>query len=172
MKRLLNIVLLFTALNLSAGSNKKPNILFLFTDDQTIETIGGLNNKEILTPHLDELVKNGTTFNHCYNQGSWSAAVCVASRTMLITGQTLFHAPRNIKYLDEWAYAKQVTPDTLNDVPLWPAVFAKNGYETFLTGKWHNSHYSITESFDIRSTAFKLCYIIFNFKKLYYFYIC
>ena len=72
----------------------KPNILFIISDDQSPRSIGGVNIPEIKTPNLDRLAKQGTLFSHCFNQGSWSGAVCVASRTMLITGQTFSVLPR------------------------------------------------------------------------------
>jgi arylsulfatase A-like enzyme len=71
------------------AAERKPNVLFLFADDQCYETIRALGHTDIDTPNLDRLVARGTTFTHAYNMGSWSGAVCVASRTMLITGQPL-----------------------------------------------------------------------------------
>ena len=55
----------------------KPNILFVFADDQCFATIASLGNSEIETPNLDQIAKRGVTFTHAYNQGSWSGAVCV-----------------------------------------------------------------------------------------------
>ena len=126
--------------------DKKPNFLFILTDDQTFETIHALNNNEIQTPNIDKLSSEAVTFTHCFNQGSWSGAVCVASRSMLITGQTVFNAPKNRAYLGQWARSKQISGNT--EVPLWAEVFSDNGYTTFLTGKWHNSKYAIEKSFD------------------------
>jgi choline-sulfatase len=68
------------------GDKEKPNILFIFADDQCFETLRSLGNDEIQTPNLDKLVRGGVTFTHAYNQGAWHGAVCVASRTMLNTG--------------------------------------------------------------------------------------
>ena len=73
---------------------ERPNVLFIFADDQCYDTINAMGNQEIATPSLDRLCKAGTTFTHAYNQGSWSGAVCVASRTMLNTGRYLWHANR------------------------------------------------------------------------------
>ena len=103
----------------------KPNILFIISDDQAPDTIGALCDQEVATPNLDKLIADGTTFTHCFNQGSWSGAVCVASRTMLITGQTVFRAPKNKAYLDGWAHARgplavpELEPETTEeqDVP-------------------------------------------------------
>ena len=125
----------------------KPNFLFILTDDQTYASIHSLNNDEIETPNMDKLSNEGVTFTHCFNQGSWSGAVCVASRTMLITGQTVFRASQNKSYLDGWAQAKST--NNITEVPLWQEVFSQNGYETFMTGKWHNTKHALLKSFDI-----------------------
>ena len=118
----------------------KPNILFIISDDQAPDTIAALGNKNIHTPNLDRLVQAGTSFTHCFNQGSWSGAVCVASRTMLITGQSVYRAPKNKAFLDKWAHAKGVLAvEEQSPVMTWPEVFRKAGYQTFLTGKWHNN---------------------------------
>ena len=90
MKALFYLVVFATTVSL--GAAEKPNVLFLFADDQCYETIAALGHTDIDTPNLDRLVQRGTTFTHAYNMGSWSGAVCVASRTMLITGRTVWRA--------------------------------------------------------------------------------
>ena len=99
----------------------KPNILFLFADDQRADTIAALGNPIIQTPNLDRLVKGGLAFNRAYLQGGLNGATCVPSRAMLLSGRTLFH-------IDE----KLIRDET------WPAAFGRSGYTTFITGKWHN----------------------------------
>ncbi len=132
--------------NVENSENTKPNFLFILTDDQTYESIRALNNDEIETPNIDKLSSEGVTFTHCFNQGSWSAAVCVASRTMLMTGQTVFNAQKNNSYQLGWSQYKG--SDTPTEVPLWQETFSKNGYETYFTGKWHNSDYALLKNFD------------------------
>jgi arylsulfatase A-like enzyme len=142
----ISFVLLFLAPILAMA--KKPNILFIIADDQAPLSIGGVNNPEIKTPHLDKLAKSGVMFNNCFNQGSWSGAVCVASRTMLITGQSVFRAPMNKPYLDKWANSKgAIAVEGSTEVKLWPEVFRDAGYDTFLTGKWHNNYHSALKGF-------------------------
>ena len=75
-----------------AQQRKKPNILFIFADDQCFETLRSMGCDEIQTPNLDRLVRNGVTFTHAYNMGGWHGAICVASRTMLNTGRFLWMA--------------------------------------------------------------------------------
>ncbi|MDB4459293.1 sulfatase-like hydrolase/transferase, partial [bacterium] len=147
MKQVLTLLLFILSISISGA--EKPNFLFIISDDQAPTTIAALGNKEIKTPNLDSLVKRGTAFSNCFNQGSWSGAVCVASRTMLITGQSVYKAPQNTAYLHKWAYAKKdLAPTRETAVPLWPKVFRDAGYHTFLTGKWHNNDDSVLIGFD------------------------
>ncbi len=113
-----------------AGKDR-PNILFLFTDDQAFQTINALNNPSVKTPNLDRLVRRGTTFTHCFNQGSWTGAVCVASRAMLNTGRYLWTCGGN----------------NCGDWPLWGQTLGRAGYDTFMTGKWHNQQAALRRSF-------------------------
>ena len=72
--------------------SEKPNILFIFADDQSYHTIRELGNQEVITPTLDELARQGTAFTTAYNMGGWHGAICVASRTMFNTGRFLWRA--------------------------------------------------------------------------------
>ena len=63
----------------------RPNIVFLFADDQRPDTIAAHGNDYIQTPHLDRLAANGLSFLATVS-GS-CGAVCVASRSMLMTGR-------------------------------------------------------------------------------------
>ena len=110
-----------------AGPNR-PNLLFIFADDQTFEAVRALGNDEVITPNLDRLVRGGTTFTHAYNQGSWSGAVCIASRTMLNTGLYLWHASRVYKHTDK---------EFRERGRMWGQLLQKAGYDTYFSGKWH-----------------------------------
>lgn len=124
------LTVLFAA-STSVGANQaaeRPNVLFLFADDQAYHTLHALGNEEIETPNLDRLVKNGTTFTHTYNQGGWNGAICIASRTMLNTGRFLWHAH---------AAEKQLKSEWVPQNRMWSQLMAKAGYQTFFSGKWH-----------------------------------
>jgi len=62
---------------------KRPNILFLFTDQQRADSIGALGNSFAQTPHLDRLCREGTAFTSAYTP----SPECVPARACLITGQ-------------------------------------------------------------------------------------
>jgi len=107
------------------AQQKPPNIIFIFSDDQSFETIGVNGKEKIKTPNLDGLTKTGTTFTHVYNMGSWAGAVCTASRTMLNTGSYLWDAKSSLKQVKE---GKRKT---------WSQLMSDQGYKTYMTGKWH-----------------------------------
>ena len=69
----------------------KPNVLFLFTDDQPAGTIHALGASHIRTPHIDRLVDEGTAFTNAYIMGGSSPGVCLPSRAMLLSGRTLWN---------------------------------------------------------------------------------
>ncbi|WP_432797471.1 sulfatase-like hydrolase/transferase [Poriferisphaera sp. WC338] len=124
------------------GEDSKPNILFIFADDMTYEAIGSLNNSEVKTPNLDRLVERGTSFTQAYNSGSFTAAVCVASRTMLNTGKQLWHAgamcPKGVpneKYFEGKRYRYDLEPEPYGK--MWSEMMDEAGYETYMSGKWH-----------------------------------
>jgi len=50
-------------------TSKKPNIVFIFTDDQRYGTIGALKQDQVITPNIDKLVNNGVNFNNAYIMG-------------------------------------------------------------------------------------------------------
>jgi arylsulfatase A-like enzyme len=115
---------------MAGASAARPNFLFLIADDLTFNGIRAMGNAEVETPNLDRLIGHGVTFTHCFHQGSWQPAVCVASRTMLNCGMTAFRAQQRIE-----------------QSPLWGETMGKAGYETAIAGKWHLSSAALDRSF-------------------------
>jgi arylsulfatase A-like enzyme len=113
----------------------KPNILFLFTDDQRHDTIHSLGNDFVHTPNLDRLVEGGTAFTRAYIPGGTCPAVCMPSRAMLHTGRGLFHL--------------QGSGETVPaDHALLGETLRKAGYHCYGIGKWHNGTQAYARSFD------------------------
>jgi len=107
------------------ASAERPNVLFLFTDDQRQETIHDWGNQAIETPHIDRLVETGLSFRNAYIMGGSSPGVCLPSRASLLSGRTLW----NIECQGIWSYEISERFKTL------PEVFRESGYTTFATGK-------------------------------------
>ncbi len=116
---------------------ERPNILFLFSDDQRADALGAYGNPYVSTPTLDALARRGFNFREAHIMGSHHGAVCAPSRAMLMSGRTLFRVY-----------------DDLDSVETFPEVLRRNGYVTFGTGKWHQSRESFARSFSLGRNVF------------------
>ncbi len=133
--------LLFLCLALvatSASAAKRPNILFILTDDQAPWAVGVAGHPLAETPHMDALFKSGA-----YLPNSFTVTpVCSPSRASLFTSRygTELGITDWIKPYQSWL------PETglggtewgldPNEV-VWPRLLQKAGYDTALIGKWH-----------------------------------
>lgn len=129
---------------------QKPNILFLFTDDQRGGTIGAMDKYNVQTPNMDQLVESGTSFTNSYILGATTAAVCSPSRAMLMTGRHYFNIEPNVYAQFSFPKDERGKSDKLT----FPEYFKANGYKTFATGKQHNGKIWIERGFDYVKSAF------------------
>ncbi|MFT5106000.1 MAG: arylsulfatase A-like enzyme [Verrucomicrobiales bacterium] len=133
---LLALLLLATPAIALAEPAERPNIVFLFADDQRADTIGAHGNPNIQTPNLDRLASGGFSFRRNYCAGSFSGAVCVASRAMLMTGKHWMNLP------------KKSPASNWGDSTTLPSLLATSGgYRPFIIGKWHNGGRTLNKSF-------------------------
>ena len=110
-------------------AKKKPNILFIYTDDHSYRTLSCYPEAYpwVKTPNFDRLAKMGIRFTAAYN-GSW----CAPSRATILTG----HHPFGVQSMT----FKGTYPSSSYDPKLcryWPSVFRGLGYFTGQIGKWH-----------------------------------
>jgi len=110
---------------------KKPNILLITSDQQHWNTIGAFN-KEVHTPNLDRLVKEGTTFNRAYCPNP----TCTPSRASIITGQ--YPSQHGA-----WTLGTKL----LEDRHTVGEDFKQAGYKTSLVGKAHFQPLRSTEDY-------------------------
>ena len=75
------VMLFFVNLG-AAEKSSKPNIMFIFADDQTFETIGAYGLTEVKTPNLDKMAKEGMILTDHYS----GCTVCAPARCSLMTG--------------------------------------------------------------------------------------
>ena len=98
---------------------RRPNIVLIITDQQRYDTIAALGFPHAITPTLDRLVREGTSFDSCYI----SAASCVPARASLFSG--LYpHTNGVICNLDGWRRS-------------WVERLAASGYRCVNVGKMH-----------------------------------
>lgn len=101
------------------------NVLIIYSDDHSYHALGAMGNKEVKTPHLDQLAREGLLFRQAHVMGGHQGAVCIPSRAMLLTG----------RYVNRLPGDGNVIPDSLKSLP---EVLRSRGYTTFHSGKWHS----------------------------------
>ncbi|MGL1891397.1 MAG: sulfatase-like hydrolase/transferase [Spirochaetaceae bacterium] len=123
------------------STEKRPNIVVLFTDDQRFDTIAALGNPNIITPNMDRLVKKGTSFTQAHIPGGTHGAVCMPSRAMLFTGRSLFRI-------------KDAGESIAEDQTTLGEKLQSSGYDSFGSGKWHNGKKSFNRNHNRGSHIF------------------
>ena len=79
---LLFLLTCFFNIHVTRAQNKKPNIIFILTDDQRAEAMGYAGNKIIKTPEMDKLASQGIYFKNAFV----TTPICAASRASILTG--------------------------------------------------------------------------------------
>lgn len=117
---------------ISAAAQQRPNIIYIFTDQQTASAMSCAGNTDVNTPNMDRLAANGVRFENAY----CTAPLSGPSRASMFTG----HYPGTTGMLVNGA----PLPDSLKNVTLGTLVQAA-GYECAYAGKWHVSETSVPD---------------------------
>jgi len=119
-----------------------PNILLLVSDDHRGDAIAALGEPLLRTPHWDALIARGVCFTRNRHQGGNSGAVCVPTRAALHSGRGVHRCT-----IDQFRRGDLEATSTLRpDSPTLGQTFGAAGYDTFMTGKWHNDIPSLNRS--------------------------
>lgn len=105
-----------------SAADKRPNILFIFTDDHASHAIGAYGSKINKTPHLDRIANEGMLFQNCFCTNS----ICGPSRAVIQTGK-YSHINGFLTNGNKFDGNQQTFPKLLK----------QDGYETAVIGKWH-----------------------------------
>jgi arylsulfatase A-like enzyme len=109
----------------TGAQDKRPNILFIMSDDHTFQAIGAYGSRLAginPTPVIDSLARNGMRFNRVFCNNS----ICAPSRASIITGQ--YSQTNGVIDL-----GGGIEPDH----QYLPIEMKKAGYQTAMIGKWH-----------------------------------
>ena len=107
---------------------QKPNFIVFLTDDQGYGDLSCMGATDFVTPHLDQLARDGARFTSWYS----NSPVCSPSRAALLTGRY----PGNAGVRSILAGHRRAT-GLPPSVPTIATVLKQNGYRTYLSGKWH-----------------------------------
>jgi arylsulfatase A-like enzyme len=133
-RRVARLTAVLLAAAFARAAERPLNILHLHADDHRADAVRALGNPVVQTPHLDALVARGMTFTRAYTMGAMTPAVCLPSRTMMLTGRSLFRIGPPAK-------------DVPGTTPL-PTVLKRAGYETWRMGKYGNEYFAAARAFD------------------------
>ncbi|MFM2142463.1 MAG: hypothetical protein RLZZ476_1007 [Verrucomicrobiota bacterium] len=144
------LCLLFATLlaHTAPAADSRPNIVFILVDDQSPFDLRMYNPQSTLdTPNLDRLAARGMVFDGAYHMGSFSGAVCMPSRHMIMSGRSVWHLPPA-------PWGAKTSPPQLEQQTI-PAVFNRAGYATMRTCKMGNSYEAANKLFTVRRDASK-----------------
>ncbi|MEO1994341.1 MAG: sulfatase [Planctomycetaceae bacterium] len=104
------------------AADRRPNILFIFTDDHCEQAISAYGSNRLKTPHIDRIAREGMLFRQCYVTNS----ICGPSRAVIQTGK---HSHLNgfVRNGNVFNGGQQTFPKLLQS----------QGYQTAVLGKWH-----------------------------------
>lgn len=123
------ILLVAVAVAWSATAKPRPNILFVFTDDQAPWALGLSGHPHAKTPNMDRLFREGAWLQQAYTV----TPVCSPSRAALMTSR--YGTELGIT---DWIRPRQEDELGLDrSLPTWPKMLKEAGYTTGLVGKWH-----------------------------------
>lgn len=130
---LIFVSLLFSTVTLysQSDSDRRPNVIFIMSDDQGQWTLGCYGNSEIRTPNLDRLAASGVRLTRAF----CTTPVCSPSRATFLTGRI-----PSQHGIHEWIDKENTGPEAkefLKEEIGYTKILARHGYICGFSGKWH-----------------------------------
>lgn len=108
---------------LLAAEDKRPNIVFIISDDHRWDVMSCAGHPFMKTPNMDRLATEGALFSNAFV----TTSLCSPSRGCFLTS----------KYVHHHGVATNSQPFPTAKETTWPQLLKKSGYETAYVGKWH-----------------------------------
>jgi len=140
--KMISLMIIFILADLLANGQssqkaegRRPNIIFILTDDQRWDALGVMGNPIIKTPHMDKLASAGILFENSYV----TTSICCVSRASILTGQ--YESRHKIN-----DFVTDLTPEALANT--YPLLLKKAGYHIGFIGKYGIGVHPPFEVFD------------------------
>jgi arylsulfatase A-like enzyme len=109
---------------LASAAAKRPNFVFILTDDHHFQCLGAAGNPHIDTPNLDRLARRGILFTNA----QITTSQCAPSRGVLLSGLETYQ--NGLLSNGKTSFREGLGPTVVEQL-------RRGGYETTLVGKWH-----------------------------------
>ncbi|MBX2921462.1 MAG: sulfatase [Chitinophagaceae bacterium] len=123
MKKIRLFMMFLLCIGVAFAQNKKPNIVFIFSDDHAYQATSAYGNKIIQTPGIDRIAKEGALLENNFVTNS----ICGPSRATLLTG----------KYSHKNGFYDNTGKKFDTAQLVFPELLQQNGYQTAWIGKMH-----------------------------------
>jgi arylsulfatase A-like enzyme len=124
------VLILLAASSVTLSAQKKPNLVFVFSDQHRKHALGFMGEDPVITPNIDKFANEAIVFNNMVS----NTPVCTPYRSMLLTGRHPNYTGMTKNSADG---AKGL--ELADTIPGFGDALKKNGYSTGYIGKWHLS---------------------------------
>ncbi|MFK8050688.1 MAG: sulfatase-like hydrolase/transferase [Halioglobus sp.] len=117
-----------------AIASQPPNIIFLLTDDQRADTLSIAGNRDVRTPNIDQLARNGVRYTNAFTV----QPICAPSRFAFLSGQ--YERTSGLGFNSPYQVSEKQWQQT------YPALLREAGYFTGFIGKFGVQYYALADS--------------------------